>query len=1339
MARRNARKSLAVEKLESRYVLNAAPVLDPTASPELLPVLDNSGAPFGEVGTLVSNLIDSGGTLDNFSDADGDAPGIAITGVNLQGGTLWYSVNGGASWTDMGAVSDQTPKLLAANFSNRIYYEPPENFTGTVHDLMSFKAWDGDGVRTQVSSGLPAGAYVTLSASGTMLAKATPLSIDIYELNGETWTKKGLSIARNGPGADTTNRSVSLSHDGNTVSFGTVSNNVSCTQVYRWTDGAWQQLGGDLSIFGQYTATSADGNTVAVGSPDIQGLNLKLSAYRWDINSWKQLGQSQVPSSHGTNETRLGVSISADGQTIATTSSRQDLGTPSGVAVFRWNLSWLKLDTPTFSNIVGWTPVMSGDGKTIALTTSQRTVQALHWDGNAWITQGPPIAAELTGTSLFGQSLALSEDGKTLLIGEPWYDGAGTWRGRVHRYTWNGDQWLQQGSPLIGTTDNQQLGRSVSLSADGLTEAAAVGKVYRWLPTTSSYSEAADSVSIEVTPRNIAPILDEAASPKLTAVPQNAPSPVGPVGTLVSALIDNGGGINNFTDAEQALPGIAITDVSLKGGSLWFSANNGTTWNKLGAVSETLPKLLSADSATRLYYEPAPDYWGDIGDLITFKAWDKFGNYRQIGQTINGVKAGDRLGYSVSASSDGASFLYGEPYNDAKGTNFGRSRVRSWNGQSWVVSKTFTGEAVGDLMGYSVALSSDGETMVAGSPLNDRGGTSSGLARVYRKVSGAWQQIGSDIQGVAAGDQFGSSIAVSADGQTVAIGALRNDAGGSDSGHVRVFQFDGVDWRQVGLDIVGGSGSYSGRSVSLSADGGIVAIGGNSSARVFLWNGKDWVQLGGNLIAGWSGSVSLSADGYVLAVGNDRSDLNGADSGSACVYKWNGVSWVLQGAEIVGDRPGDQFGYSVTLSASGELLAVGARYGNSVWWADCGYVETYRWNGTEWQLVQSLVGAHSDDQFGFSISLSDDSLAFVVGTPYSDQNGLDSGVANVYRYTLERSSLSAESDFVGIAVTPPDNYVINFVGVGEIRVDDTAYSGDTTVVKTGGGTLILNKANTHTGGLQVNEGAVILQHVDALNGGPLVVKPGAKVVVDTGTSMIALSSLSLDPAGQLDVGAGGITVAAGGFVEVDIRQLLISGCNNGAWDGATGIVHGSTEPGRAIGYKVDANGILTIRQTMAGDVDMNGKVDFDDILGLFPNYGTTSGMVWSGGDITYDDKVDFDDIVALFPNYGGGSAFSNGVGAGGGGTGTLAGFGGGGGTSTSTAPSRDETTAAPVMAPEPPAELGQQTTVTLTRDSGSTTSDVDATSLAFAALAEQGGINKKTDDGGIDPGLSLGL
>ena len=89
------------------------------------------------------------------------------------------------------------------------------------------------------------------------------------------------------------------------------------------------------------------------------------------------------------------------------------------------------------------------------------------------------------------------------------------------------------------------------------------------------------------------------------------------------------------------------------------------------------------------------------------------------------------------------------------------------------------GEAAFDNSGYTVSLSSDGDTVAIGARLNDGNGNYAGHVRIYEYSSGSWTQLGADIDGEAAGDYSGS-VSLSSDGSTVAIGALKNDGNGND-------------------------------------------------------------------------------------------------------------------------------------------------------------------------------------------------------------------------------------------------------------------------------------------------------------------------------------------------------------------------------------------------------------------------------------------------------------------------------------------------------------------------------------------------------------------------------
>ena len=137
------------------------------------------------------------------------------------------------------------------------------------------------------------------------------------------------------------------------------------------------------------------------------------------------------------------------------------------------------------------------------------------------------------------------------------------------------------------------------------------------------------------------------------------------------------------------------------------------------------------------------------------------------------------------------------------------------------------GEAAEDVSGYDVSLDSDGDRVAIGAYLNDGTGTDAGHVRIYSWDGSSWSQLGSDIDGEAAGDYFGRSVSLDSDGDRVAIGADLNDGTGTDAGHVRIYSWDGSSWNQLGSDIDGeAAGDSFGVSVSLDSDGDRVAIGG---------------------------------------------------------------------------------------------------------------------------------------------------------------------------------------------------------------------------------------------------------------------------------------------------------------------------------------------------------------------------------------------------------------------------------------------------------------------------------------------------------------------------------
>ena len=295
-------------------------------------------------------------------------------------------------------------------------------------------------------------------------------------------------------------------------------------------------------------------------------------------------------------------------------------------------------------------------------------------------------------------------------------------------------------------------------------------------------------------------------------------------------------------------------------------------------------------------------------------------------------------------------------------------------------------------------------------------------------------QVGADLDGEAAGDRFGFSVSLSADGSRLAAGGWYNDGNGTDAGHVRVFEWNGSTWVQVGADLDGeAAGDWFGYRVSLSADGSRLAAGGwyndgngtdAGHVRVFEWNasGGAWVKMGqdidGEGPSDLLGAVSLSADGSRLAAGADLGGL-GLDTGSVRVFDWNAGtgSWVQAGQTINGNHNGDKFGVSVSLSADGSRLAAGAweHYANGLG-PDTGHVRVFDWDAGAGAWVQAgpsingeyagPIGTTLGDLFGWSVSLSADGSRLAAGGTYlgNDGDGTDAGRVRVFKQAGESQS-----------------------------------------------------------------------------------------------------------------------------------------------------------------------------------------------------------------------------------------------------------------------------------------------------------------------------------------------
>ena len=424
--------------------------------------------------------------------------------------------------------------------------------------------------------------------------------------------------------------------------------------------------------------------------------------------------------------------------------------------------------------------------------------------------------------------------------------------------------------------------------------------------------------------------------------------------------------------------------------------------NRLGGTSVQTGYMAHASAAPTLIQTTAP---------VSSETPSASGTWTQRGADIDGANAGDYGGFSVSMSADKNTIAMSAVHRSTGGINTGQVRMFDWNGSAWIQrGSDINGEAAGDKAGWSISLSTDGNTIAIGARYNDGGGSNAGHVRIYDWSGGAWTQRGTDIDGESSGDEMGQSVALSSDTNTLVVGSPWNDGAGANSGSVRVYDWNGTAWNQRGTDIDGeSSNNYNGQSVSISANGSIIAMG---------------------------------------AVKNN------GNAGHVRIYSWDGSAWVQLGADIDGETAGDEIGQSIALTADGNSIVMGAQF-NDGGGSNSGHARVFDWNGSDWvQRGTDIDGERSGDYSGISVSITDDGNSIAIGARGNDDGGSGAGQARVYNWDgsawVQRGSdidgessgdgsaqsLKVSGDGITLAVGALYNDNSNGSDAGHVRVYD---------------------------------------------------------------------------------------------------------------------------------------------------------------------------------------------------------------------------------------------------------------------------------------------------------------
>jgi hypothetical protein len=353
---------------------------------------------------------------------------------------------------------------------------------------------------------------------------------------------------------------------------------------------------------------------------------------------------------------------------------------------------------------------------------------------------------------------------------------------------------------------------------------------------------------------------------------------------------------------------------------------------------------------------------------------------------------GDSFGWSVSLSSDGNTLAVGVKGENSSATGIGGDQtdnsasspgavhVLTRSGTTWAYQAYIKASVITSAFGWSVDLSSDGNTLAVGAFQDAGGGGGAGAVFVFTRSGTTWVQeeyITASNSG--AGDNFGWSVSLSSDGNTLATGApseqssatgingdqADNSVAGQKSGAAYVFTRSGITWTQQAYIKASNTDADDnfGESLAISGDGNTLAV---SAVR--------------------EQSIATGIDG-------NQSDNSADRSGAAYIYTLSAGTWTQQAyIKASNTNVDDRFGRSIALNSDGNTLAVGAKHEDSIakgingdqaadTTSNSGAVYIFIRNGTTWIQKAYVKPASTlgSETFGDSVSFSDDGNTLAVG------------------------------------------------------------------------------------------------------------------------------------------------------------------------------------------------------------------------------------------------------------------------------------------------------------------------------------------------------------------------
>jgi uncharacterized repeat protein (TIGR01451 family) len=916
-------------------------------------------------------------------------------------------------------------------------------------------ALSANGQVALVGSSLSNSAYVYTETNGTWSAPV-PLS-----LSGITPSEYGYAVALSPDGKTALVGDIGANSSAGAVYVYTYNGST-------WSTGnSLTPSGLSSALYGYSIAVSSNGSTglvALIGATEIGKVYVSTYNGSWSTpTAISTLGISNLSGSFGAS-----VALSANGQSAVVGSPFESGGvgaayvyTGTGTAGSFGNPTALSF--PANTTVRGYSVAMAPNGQEVfagaplgsTSGTSMGSVNAYTYNGSSWSSPVTLSTAGLQSQGGAGWSLAEGASGQELVVGAP-FANANQGLGYFYESPAAVTAAVTPNPSQVAPGKNVELDISFTnadMAGSGLPAVNLTGLVLTdTLPTGSTYvssnpangncSHTSTTVTCTLAALNAGTNSQNPWQPSITIT---TPSAAGNITNSLSVLADEPlSGTSSLTTpiTNDVTPTVTSGNLTTPAGTAVsgsLQATPGFSGQVLTFTIVTQPShgsvTLTSASTGAFTYTPASGYTGN--DTFIFTAGDGTLTSAPGSETI-AVGTG---GSTSSGKSGGGAFgiltliMLGllmpamllrkmGPFADMK------RDARFWSNRFLtascaVLAAVFStpafaavlssapvqlsdyGMQQGQLLGWSLGLSADGQVAAGGAPAYNRAGTSNtdytGAAYVYVRIGGTWSApITLSTTGIPTGSFTGGTIAVSPSGQQVIVGAT----GATSQGGVYVYTETGGSWTNtptrtalaLPTNIVGAD---FGEGLAVSSSGQTLLVGtgpatGTSSSEIYAYSlsSSTWSNPVALPMTGIPNGLdvgrvlAISANGEVVVAGGPQWNGPNGDTAKGAAYVWtqnsNG-SWnnpVQLAYPSTLDSSLSFFGGAVALSSDGTEILVGATGANNSVGAAYVYTDTNgTWSSTPTMLSTTMSNVNS---FGNSVALSPDGQTAFMGMPVND-------------------------------------------------------------------------------------------------------------------------------------------------------------------------------------------------------------------------------------------------------------------------------------------------------------------------------------------------------------------